>query len=181
MFKTAISNLLKPDERVVITTISGEKDRPNYKPKYKDNGSYELVEDGKIHSYEGIQAWKNTTDMSAIMERYIRTGDSSILQQRAGFYADVTALPKNYVELANTLRDADNFFNALPIEIKKQYDMNPAIFYANEDNVMEVVNGYFRKASEAPIPSPAPVPNAGAIEDFLPNLSVPEGGTIVNE
>lgn len=151
MFKTALTNLFDPESRVIDFSVAGEKDRYNYKPKYLDNGSYELVRDGMIHSYEEIQAWKCTCDMSAIMERYIRTGDSSILNQRAGFYADVTSLPKNYVELANTLRDADNFFNALPIDIKKKYDMNPAIFYANNDNVMEVVHAHF--ASQL---SPAP-------------------------
>lgn len=129
-FRNAI-NAYKTKSTVVSN--SGEKDRPNYKPMYLENGSYELVQDGVIHSYEDIQAWKATCDMSTIIERYIRTGDTNILNQRAGFYADVTDLPKNYVELANMLQNADNFFNALPADIKKEYEFNPAIFFANAD------------------------------------------------
>lgn len=116
-----------------VVSNSGEKDRPNYKPMYLENGAYELVQDGVIHSYEDIQSWKATCDMSTIIERYIRTGDSNIINQRAGFYADVTDLPKNYVELANMLANADNFFNALPADIKKEYEFNPAIFFAKAD------------------------------------------------
>lgn len=116
-----------------IVSNSGELTRPNYKPMYNENGSYTLVEDGVIHSYEDIQSWKATCDMSTIIERYIRTGDSSILNQRAGFYADVTQLPTNYAELANTLRNADLFFNALPAEVKQQFEFNPAKFYATAD------------------------------------------------
>lgn len=174
MFKSAISHLFE-DDCVKIISISGLKSRPNYKPKYLDNGAYELVEDGFIHSYEEIQAWKATTDMSAIMERYIRTGDSSILNQRACFYGDVTALPKNYVELANTLREADNFFNALPIELKKEYDMNPAVFYANVNDVVGVVSEHFGKVNNASnigvTPTPTHQPDGGSIQ--VPSVDFP--------
>ena len=116
-----------------IISNSGEKTRPNYKPMYNENGSYTLVEDGVIHSYEDIQAWKATCDMATIIERYIRTGDTSILNRRAGFYADVTELPTNYAELANTLQNADLFFNALPADVKEKYEFNPAKFFATAD------------------------------------------------
>ncbi len=131
----------------------GEKERPNYKPMYLENGAYELVQDGVIHSYEDIQAWKATCDMSTIIERYIRTGDSNILNQRAGFYADVTELPKNYVELANMLQNADNFFNALPGDIKKEYDFNPAIFFAKAD-IDSVIANTFGKSVEKTVEIP---------------------------
>lgn len=130
MFKNVYTAMMS-DEPVVSN--AGSKTRPNYKPMYNENGSYSLVEDGVIHSYEDIQAWKATCDMSTIIERYIRTGDSSILNQRAGFYADVTQLPTNYAELANTLQNADLFFNALPAEVKQQFDFNPAKFFATAD------------------------------------------------
>lgn len=130
IFKNVYTSMMS-DELVVSN--AGSMTRPNYKPMYLENGSYTLVEDGIIHSYEDIQAWKATCDMSTIIERYIRTGDSSILNQRAGFYADVTQLPTNYAELANTLQNADFFFNALPAEVKQQFDFNPAKFFATAD------------------------------------------------
>ena len=147
-FRTSI-NAYKTKSTVVSN--SGEKERPNYKPMYKDNGAYELVQDGVIHSYEDIQSWKATCDMSTIIERYIRTGDSSILNHRAGFYADVTDLPKNYIELANMLQNADNFFNALPSDVKKEYDFNPAIFFAKAD-IDSVIARAFGKPVEETVP-----------------------------
>lgn len=159
-----------------VVSNSGEKDRPNYKPMYKDNGAYELVQDGVIHSYEDIQAWKATCDMSTIIDRYIRTGDSNILNQRAGFYADVTDLPKNYVELSNMLQNADNFFNSLPAEIKKEYEFNPAIFFAKAD-IDSVIAKAFGK----------PVEPTDKVEPVVPPVNVEpienpiDEGVIVNE
>ncbi len=172
-FRNAI-NAYKTKSTVVSN--SGEKERPNYKPMYLDSGAYELVQDGVIHSYEDIQAWKATCDMSTIIERYIRTGDTNILNQRAGFYADVTELPKNYVELANMLHNADNFFNALPADIKKEYDFNPAIFFANAD-IDSVIATAFGKPVEPPVQVEPVVPpvNVEPIENPI------EKGVIVNE
>lgn len=153
---------------------SGEMTRPNYKPMYNDNGSYELVKDGVIHSYEDIQAWKATCDMSTIIERYIRTGDSSILNQRAGFFADVTQLPTNYAELANTLQNADMFFNALPADIKKEYEFNPAKFYATAD-ISSVLADVYKVKEEPPKVDPVPVTKEDIIE---PVINPTEGGVV---
>lgn len=161
------------DEPVVSN--AGSKTRPNYKPMYNENGSYSLVEDGVIHSYEDIQAWKATCDMSTIIERYIRTGDSSILNQRAGFYADVTHLPTNYAELANTLQNADLFFNALPAEVKEQFDFNPAKFFATADIGSVLANVYKIKEEPEKV-NPLPVTK----EDItVPVVEPIEGGVKV--
>lgn len=142
---------------------SGEKTRPNYKPKYDENGHYELVEDGVFHSYEDIQAWLPSTDMSTIIDRYLKTGDTSLLQQRAAFYADVTSLPSNYAELHNMLQHADDVFMSLPVEIREEFGHNPAGFYADADKANHVVSSYLRSRETSPIVETvtAPVDSVG--------------------
>ena len=162
-----------------IFSNSGEKTRPNYKPMYNDNGSYTLVEDGIIHSYEDIQAWRATCDMSIIIERYIRTGDSSILNQRAGFYADVTQLPTNYAELANTLQNADLFFNALPAKVKEQFEFNPAKFFATADisTVLADVNKVKEEPKkDNPVPAAKEDIKVPVVKPTVPVVKPNEGG-----
>lgn len=159
-----------------IFSNCGEKTRPNYKPMYNENGSYTLVEDGVIHSYDDIQSWKATCDMSTIIERYIRTGDSSILNHRVGFYADVTDLPTNYAELANTLHNADLFFNALPADVKEQFEFNPAKFFATAD-ISSVIADVYKVKVEPKKVDPVSV----AKEDITDSVLDPNVGGALNE
>lgn len=158
MFKTVFT---AHEAHKDVFSVSGEKDRPNYKPKYQENGAYELVEDGVFHSYDDIQAWAPMCDMGQIIERYIRTGDTDLLQRRAAFYADVTGLPTNYVELHNMLSDADRIFESLPVAIREQFGNNPAVFYADGEKANSVISEYLRSQNVEPVAapvSPAPSP-----------------------
>lgn len=171
-FKT----LYDAHERHTFCSNSGEKTRPNYKPKYNDNGSYELVEDGVFHSYDDIQAWLPSTDMTTIYNQYLRTGDASLLQRRASFYADVTQLPKNYAELSNMLHDADNVFNSLPLELREKFDNNPAVFYRDGNDANAIISEYIRLNSKSALDSHSPVSQSPV------NSSVPDvDGGVKNE
>ncbi len=149
-----------------IFSVSGEKDRSNYKPRYDEGGAYELVEDGVFHSYDDIQAWLPSCDMGTIIERYIRTGDTELLNRRAAFYADTTDLPTNYAELHNMLQHADEVFLSLPVEVREEFGHNPAVFYADGTKANEVISKYLKSKEESPAPvpaesviTPAPVPS----------------------
>lgn len=148
-----------------IFSVSGEKDRPNYKPRYNEGGAYELVEDGVFHSYDDIQAWLPTCDMGTIIERYIRTGDTELLNRRAAFYADTTSLPTNYAELHNMLQHADEVFLSLPVEVREEFGHNPAGFYADGIKANEVISKYLMSKEEplAPVPAESVVTTAPAV------------------
>lgn len=164
-----------------ICSVAGEKDRPNYRPKYQENGAYELVQDGVIHSYDDIQAWSPMCDMGQIIERYIRTGDAQLLQRRAGFYGDVTGLPTNYVELHNMLENADRIFESLPVAVREQFGNNPAVFYADGAAADSVIRDYLRSQSE-PEPVPATVPPAAPVAPTsVVSPVTPSEGGVVNE
>ena len=154
MFKTVYT--ARESERV--SSNVGTPTRPNYKPKYLDGGAYELVEDGVIHSLDDIQAWLPTCDMGVIMRQYVRTGDESLLNRRAAFYADVTDLPKDYIALRNMLNDADNIFMSLPVELREQFGHSPSRFYADGETANAVLNEYISKV-EAAKPQSLPIEN----------------------
>lgn len=153
MFKTVYSAHFEHG----IKSNSGLPDRPNYKPMYTDKGAYELVEDGVFHSFDDIQAWLPTCDMGIIMRQYLRTGDESILNRRAGFYADVSDLPKDYIALRNMLNDADQIFASLPLELRERFGHSPSRFYADSELASQIMDEYIK--SVAP-PEPIPVPDA---------------------
>lgn len=139
-------------------TCSGDKVRPNYKPQYNENGSYELVEDGLQHCYEDIQSWLPSTDLGTIINTYLKTGDAELLQRRAGFYADVTDLPKNYGELHNMLQNADNIFLSLPLEVRESFGNSAAVFYKDPSVADEAIRSYLMsKEKESDVPAPEPV------------------------
>lgn len=174
MFKTVYTAHRKHSQ----CSVSGEKDRPNYRPEYAPNGTYELVEDGKIHSYDDIQAWLPQTDMGQIIDRYIRTGDTALLNRRAAFYADVSDMPKNYAELHNCLQNADRIFMSLPLEVREGFGNSPAVFYADQSKANEVVGKYLKKKLEEKDPASAVVSPAQSVTPVEPVI---EKGSVVNE
>lgn len=140
-FHTVFSPPVKP------FSTAGKKNRPNYKPSYLDSGSYELVEDGVIHSYDDIQAHLPECDLGKIIDLYMRSGDSSLIERRAGFFDEVGILPSNYVELQNVLKRSDVLFNSLPVEIKEKYGNSAAKFFNDKDNIKFLSDFYNPKAS----------------------------------
>lgn len=150
----AWKTVYKPPKKV--KSVSGEKDRSDYKPHYLDGDSYELLESGKIHSYDEIQSHAAECDMNKIIEMYQKTGDEKILQRRAGFYDEAGVLPSDYVALSNSLKKADTLFNGLPVEIREKYGNSPAKFFSSPNN-MAVIDGYYKqKAAAAVTPKVSP-------------------------
>ena len=89
-----------------------------------------MVQDGYINSYDDIQSHADSCDMGLIMERYRLTGDTSVFNQRNGFYADVAGFPGTYAEMQNAIIQVNNEFMALPIDIREQFGQDPSVFYA---------------------------------------------------
>lgn len=153
-------------------TEAGLPERPDYKPKYLDSGAYELVEDGVIHSLDDIQAWLPTCDMGVIMKQYLRTGDESLLNRRAGFYADVVDVPKDYVALRNMLNDADQIFASLPLELRERFGHSPSRFYADGVQADAIIQEFVASEKlKAELSKPIEVPSVDV-------PSVEKGGVV---
>ena len=87
------------------------------------DGSYSLVEVGKIDTWEQIQACRASTDMSLILSRYM-AGDTSALSRAQGFYADISEMPQNMHEALSIMLRAQQDFDALPLEVRERFGMD---------------------------------------------------------
>lgn len=67
-------------------------------------------------------------DINVLMKRYERSGVLPVMKGTA-FYGDVASAP-SYQEAQNILITAQNAFNSLPSEIRKEFDNDPAKYLA---------------------------------------------------
>lgn len=102
----------------------------------KGTGKLELVKTGKTNVYEKIQASLESTLIYNILERY-QNGDEEIiqkLQSMQGIFGDFTSTPKTLAEAQQILINASTKFEALPLEIRREFNNSTTEFLASVDN-----------------------------------------------
>lgn len=109
------------DDRVPVIACKGDRMRKLYHARYDKEGVLEFVEDGVENIYESIQSHADSCDIHSILLRY-RNGDASALSVKQGFFADVSNLPNSYAGILNLVKDAQSYFESLPIEERNKYD-----------------------------------------------------------
>lgn len=115
------SRVNKPE---TIPAPSGEKVVPTFSLRIsKETGRQELVQSGTTDIYEKIQASKESTLIYNIIERF-QNGDISALNQHNGYYGDMTTIPTTLAGMKQALIDAENHFNQLPLEVRKEFNHN---------------------------------------------------------
>ena len=50
---------------------------------------------GNVNVYDKIQSYKQDCDIYTILSRFSKTGDTSLLNQRVGFFGDIINIPDN--------------------------------------------------------------------------------------
>lgn len=105
------------------TSLTGNGREPEYEYKVTDEGR-ELVKTGETDVYALIQSRLDETKIENIIKR--ATYDPSALgsqEWRANeTMTDISDMPTNYHEWYGRIKDAENEFNKLPIEIKSKWD-----------------------------------------------------------
>lgn len=86
------------------------------------DGYEKLVKVGESDLYEEIQSHRDSVDINKILERCLNTGDFSVLNVMPSRFMDTTSMPKTLAEAHSMIKDAENYFNKLPVEIKNQYN-----------------------------------------------------------
>lgn len=124
MFKT------KYDEREKVITESGSGFSPIFSLKSKEAGVIDLEITGEKDLYQEIQSHAESVDIKNILLRY-ELGDTSALEKRQGQYIDITDLPTNFADIMKTVITAENQFNELPLEIRKEYNFSPSEYIAD--------------------------------------------------
>lgn len=145
-----VTDMIKSSDAEKFPTPSGSPYRIVYEPKVEKDGTVTLKEVGKEDLNAQIQACKESTDIQTIVNYYYNTGDESVLQRMVPQYADLTVLPKSMAEFLQLRIDSENFFNALPADVKHEFDDDPNKFFAQagQKSWFDKLNGVIEKYSE---------------------------------
>lgn len=105
-----------------------------YSPEVQDDGTIILVESGKEDTDDFIDSFREETEITTIIKKF-QAGDLSVINQREGFYADVTKMPKTYAEMLQLRIDSQKAFDSLKPEIKEKFNNDENQFFAAAGSV----------------------------------------------
>lgn len=101
------------------------------------------------------QSFKDSTDINKILARASKQGTLSHLEQFGGEYADFSDMP-DLLEAHNRLARAQEVFDRLPGEIRREFHQDPAAFYsyvsdpANSDRLRELLPALAKPGTQMP-------------------------------
>lgn len=76
-----------------------------------------------------IQSNKDTGNVALLVAKY-NSGDDEALNRVKGVYGDFRNMPTTYAEMVSRLNECRAVFEALPVDIKEQFDNNPDVFWS---------------------------------------------------
>lgn len=109
---------------------SGDSFHVRLSPRVLEDGTIKLVVSGKDDIKAMINSFRDSTDMSFIIQR-LAVGDTSVLNQRPGMFGDFTQMPTTYAEALQLVIDGRREFNALPLDIKNSFNNDFRQFLAS--------------------------------------------------
>lgn len=84
--------------------------------EYALNEDGELVEAGKHSFYDEIQSHKDECTLETLLSRALN-GDPNALNQRQGFYGDISKAPNSIVDVSRHLDDVNQLKSEVPSDI----------------------------------------------------------------
>ena len=118
-------------ERERHTSCAGDPIAFEYGLEKDEKGATYLTITGKFSIYDQIQAYRDSCDLGLILDKFMKTGDPSILMQRQGFYGDTTEYPKTYAEMLQLAQKAEEFFYTLDPDTRAEFNNDPDQFFAS--------------------------------------------------
>lgn len=118
-----------------FVSCPGDKFHPVRHGKVLDDGTIELVTDRLEDTDQIIDSFRKSTDIHNIIAR-IQSGEVNLLDQKQGFFGDVTELPKTYAEMLDLMHRGEEFFSKLPVDVKNKYNNDFNQFFANFDKAL---------------------------------------------
>lgn len=76
-----------------------------------------------------IQSNKDSGNVALLVAKY-NAGDTEALNRVKGVYGDFRNMPTTYAEMVSRLNECRAVFEALPVDIKEQFDNNPDVFWS---------------------------------------------------
>ena len=100
---------------------TGSRERNDYQIQIDKKGHKVLKQIGSHDIYQEIQSYAEECKIENILAR-AAAGDVAALNQRTGFYADITDSPKSLAEAQNEILKLSAYFDSLPAEIRAKFD-----------------------------------------------------------
>ena len=160
------SRVKKPE---TIPCPKCEENIPTFSLKInKETGKKELKKTGETNIYKKIQAAKEDTLIYNIIKRF-ESGDIEVLNKTQGTYGNLLNMPRTLAEAQQSLIDAENTFNNLPLDIRRQFNMSSSEFVAGLTNgkfeaIMAKIQGNTPKAQEVQVQQPQETQQTGGIK-----------------
>lgn len=107
----------------------GRKEQPILGYKYNELGKKELIVKGIKDRYQEAQDRLPGVEIKTLIDRYTM-GDIAALERVKGIYGDFTETPTTYIEAMNVVQNRTEAFNALPKEIKQDFENSAEQFIA---------------------------------------------------
>ena len=142
-------------DHVVVASNSGTQMVKDYQSVVDDDGSRHLVVVGEHSLYDEIQSYKESCDLKKIIERFQLTGDVSLLQQKQGFYADVTEYPKTMAEMIQLSDYARDLFAQLSPDDRAIFNNNIEEFLVSMSSQDDKFSKLYNKYNQDPVPEVA--------------------------
>ena len=125
-------------------TNPGDEFRIVYSAKKLPNGLLRLTESERINIKDEINSYKDSCDLSILVDRIYR-GDTSLLgNPNSGYYGDVSEFPQDFRELLDLVATGKTFFEALPDE-----ERNKFADFGDFVNNVEFVSGADKNENES--------------------------------
>lgn len=139
-----------------------------YAPKFRQDGTFYLVESAVHDLYAEIQSHAGSVDIHEILRRFAQ-GDVGALERVQGAYGDFTQMPTTFAEALNTMLAAEQYFLGLPVETRAKFGHDFHQFVASFDSPESLAALGLLGSNDVPS---APAPDSN-------NLVMPDGSTSI--
>lgn len=104
-------------------TPAGDRFRPVYTPEISADGQIELVQTGVEDVQQYIDSFKDSCDISVMVQRFL-AGDESALRNGNPVFMDLLGAPKTLAEAYALNFRAESAFNNLPADVRAKFNNN---------------------------------------------------------
>lgn len=112
-----------------FVSVAGSKIVAEYGLITAEDGSTAVGVVGEKNLDAIIQSNKDSGNIALLVAKY-NAGDESALNKVRGVFGDFRNMPTTYAEMVSRLNECRALFEALPVDIKEQFDNNPDVFWS---------------------------------------------------
>lgn len=143
------------DSQLLVCTEPGSGIKEEFQLRITEEGE-DLVKIGESSLYDYIQSHADSVDIHKILERCAMLDDYSILNRMPAQFMDVTEMPRNLAEAHAAVQDAKNYFNALPLELRQEYENNFTLFLQDlgSEHFVKMCSDYIDSKKEPAVDAP---------------------------